>query len=1082
MSSGYPSTVILEANRRSSEEFKSGNFTNPSLFTNKVNDGFKINTGDVISVHSAYISELGAEGSEIEIKGIALNASKSVEITQTSHQSNTSYTNEVVFGQDERYINGHLLNSLVSSSYTINFRDDTLQMIVSPYKNANAEFYISLPWNYAYYSSRSEAQEATAWFDAQPSLEPTPSATATFGSIYTGNTTLLPFDKTWNRTDKRKYYPASGTTTSGSATVAVRNDNTRYAIFQNKDVIHTYGIAPDDVATAITEAQKGIKWGSDPSGNSISISNASYLLGDRQDRPVHGIYRDIALHPYTRIKTLLSASANLGYNSPSDVAAKITEDLLRTVDIKKKSVINTNVATAAIVNKKTVISTSAENQVNKLYKCASPWSYSSNNASRFNNWDNADTFNDRIIEYISAHETIGVKRPDLYEFGREIMPSEGYVLQSAYERDSSTKLLQTSIPWTSQNLKNLSDLIAIQQRYPELVDSDNLNGENFPELRGSSQSVFSAKDNLWFLHLNMSASNCSTLGYDLNDTRAAYWQGSAAGQANQGALQPSASMSTAPIFLSFNPETRDKDENHISGFNFDTSVYGFAVKHTTADSEEFISVKVFGVYKTTDKSRFFQTGDQPVQLDNIPKLTRIGWDYHFTAYGCPCIVLYNGMNGLNGTGYQRQGRAMTIQTEEVPAKEQQFLTLGDKIPEIYLGSPNISLAFAPDVDRFEWRNFHTSEVIGNLYNAGYKAESLYTIIGASGTSGSGVRYTNPDATPIPENPNSSVAVYKINKQLLKNNWTPIAASYLNDIDTEQFFTRFTATNNGSHTAIQSFPFLNPALPTNSIYDSQCGLFVLDWGVDEKSWNNSLWGIMGFKYQQTTGTAGNQTRVINSNDWSGMLENTTNADITNTDFDKLTRNMFGAPTYNLNPPCQQTPFFKTYSGNASHRYLPTISIPQETGQPLRALNIPTRTLRPYYTIRSNIINGKSSYFGGSGTGVSLPVVAVVDKVSNSGDFFNIDNNDLTFTATQPYTLSDITTSICDPDGSYSKLSDNSAVLYKVQRTIPADTNVVENILKEYQNKKKELLEFETAVNAPTPTTADIKGVLLQMIDK
>ena len=233
--------------------------------------------------------------------------------------------------------------------------------------------------------------------------------------------------------------------------------------------------------------------------------------------------------------------------------------------------------------------------------------------------------------------------------------------------------------------------------------------------------------------------------------------------------------------------------------------------------------------------------------------------------------------------------------------------------------------------------------------------------------------------------------------------------------------------------------------------------------------------MGFKYQQTTGTAGNQTRVINSNDWSGMLENTTNADITNTDFDKLTRNMFGAPTYNLNPPCQQTPFFKTYSGNASHRYLPTISIPQETGQPLRALNIPTRTLRPYYTIRSNIINGKSSYFGGSGTGVSLPVVAVVDKVSN------IDNNDLTFTATQPYTLSDITTSICDPDGSYSKLSDNSAVLYKVQRTIPADTNVVENILKEYQNKKKELLEFETAVNAPTPTTADIKGVLLQMIE-
>tara|TARA_R110000764_G_scaffold29689_1_gene69438 strand:+ start:133 stop:513 length:381 start_codon:yes stop_codon:yes gene_type:complete len=125
---------------------------------------------------------------------------------------------------------------------------------------------------------------------------------------------------------------------------------------------------------------------------------------------------------------------------------------------------------------------------------------------------------------------------------------------------------------------------------------------------------------------------------------------------------------------------------------------------------------------------------------------------------------------------------------------------------------------------------------------------------------------------------------------------------------------------------------------------------------------------------------------------------------------------------------------------------------------------------------------SSYFGGSGTGVALPVVAVVDKVSNSGDFFNIDNNDLTFTATQPYILSDITTSICDPDGSYSKLSDNSAVLYKVQRTIQADTNVVENILKEYQNKQKELAKFELAVDGPLePSKADIKGVVLQMLD-
>ena len=125
--SGYPSTVILEANRRASEEFKSGNFTNPSLFTNKVNDGFRVNTGDIISVHSAYISELGAEGSEIEIKGIALNASKSVDITTTTHQSNTSFTSDI-FRADKQLINGNLLNSLVTASHTINFRDDSINI------------------------------------------------------------------------------------------------------------------------------------------------------------------------------------------------------------------------------------------------------------------------------------------------------------------------------------------------------------------------------------------------------------------------------------------------------------------------------------------------------------------------------------------------------------------------------------------------------------------------------------------------------------------------------------------------------------------------------------------------------------------------------------------------------------------------------------------------------------------------------------------------------------------------------------------------------------------------------------------
>ena len=90
MSSGYPSTYILEANRLSSEEVKSGNNSNNALFTNKINNGLRLNTGDVVSVNSAYISELGAEGSQIEIKGKIidkLNASTVVEYNEVTHDA-----------------------------------------------------------------------------------------------------------------------------------------------------------------------------------------------------------------------------------------------------------------------------------------------------------------------------------------------------------------------------------------------------------------------------------------------------------------------------------------------------------------------------------------------------------------------------------------------------------------------------------------------------------------------------------------------------------------------------------------------------------------------------------------------------------------------------------------------------------------------------------------------------------------------------------------------------------------------------------------------------------------------------------
>ena len=65
----YTDTILLEANRKSSAEYLAGNFESNSTWINDLGAGIKLDIGDTISVHSAYISEIGNESATIEVKG-----------------------------------------------------------------------------------------------------------------------------------------------------------------------------------------------------------------------------------------------------------------------------------------------------------------------------------------------------------------------------------------------------------------------------------------------------------------------------------------------------------------------------------------------------------------------------------------------------------------------------------------------------------------------------------------------------------------------------------------------------------------------------------------------------------------------------------------------------------------------------------------------------------------------------------------------------------------------------------------------------------------------------------------------------
>jgi len=88
---------------------------------------------------------------------------------------------------------------------------------------------------------------------------------------------------------------------------------------------------------------------------------------------------------------------------------------------------------------------------------------------------------------------------------------------------------------------------------------------------------------------------------------------------------------------------------------------------------------------------------------------------------------------------------------------------------------------------------------------------------------------------------------------------------------------------------------------------------------------------------------------------------------------------------------------------------------------------------------------------------LPVVGIVDKMNGQGDFFFQQSEEMVFTNTQDRTISDIKTSVHNPDGSLANLDGNSCVLYRINRTIPADLTPVATLLQSKKKGDKKLAE-------------------------
>jgi hypothetical protein len=727
------------------------------------------------------------------------------------------------------------------------------------------------------------------------------------------------------------------------------------------------------------------------------------------------------------------------------------------------------------------------------------WQDSSGDPDQFGMGRNAAGLQDKVQNYLSAYSTIGVKRADLFEVGREVAAmspgnNAGVAINGVGEepkyswRDvwhpwimngavtdipqtpTSTDILGStrattdvilSYEWNDDNLKLLKRYFDTQAKYPELWTG--YNGGNAGENDSIIKKEGLLNTNSRFWHMNPVDGSSSDTNNQLNSLGNDNYEN---GQGTTPTTGTFTNKQSLPLFFYYD-ETRD---NIASGGNNDNELYyGMFIKrraHFPTDANQYDCIgvttkKVGGVpdYFWGQGADIDSSPPVPGAADAIGhSFTRtIGVDIHFNAYGTDAICLYSGLldatplntdPGVDASGIPEINRSPNEFPNQVyyahdEASPQETMDQGwyqtsTQIRERYCGANQIEMNFDTSASRFNFQLLHTPENIGNPVQAGFPAST-----------------TGGDA--VAELEGAKNPVIKVNKRLFPHEFCPDMIPY-----TSTFGAKFHTNNkagevragasDGEGENIQE-PY-NSNMSLWGIYDADSGIFIDDFGItDETMWNDSLWGILGFSYAQfnSSTTLNRQTRITDSVVQDNIGAITTNANMDAGEAINLVANINGVPMFSSTIGTQLACNFQNQAPGWGHmppnREIPpaiTIDASNNSAQ-VNAANLPRKMLRPYFLVRSNLI-GDVSYLGGNDSGQGLPIIYVVNKENGFGDFYFQGESSTEFTITKEKTITSITTSIHDADFSLAPVDENSAIIYKITKQVNANMNVAQEVMK------------------------------------
>jgi len=698
---------------------------------------------------------------------------------------------------------------------------------------------------------------------------------------------------------------------------------------------------------------------------------------------------------YAIYKDFYKVSVTEGFNTPENIGEEVTKQL-KNADAGDKF---------TIVDKKGLerdITLTFNTNNYKPFLCGSTDTFSKSAFEEYK--DSGDR--QKALDYNSNYYNIYCLRPEIREAGQKVNSYEGFNnLEQLVLTQRPNQNIITSLLWNNDNLEKLRDLFKAEKLYPELF-----NNENFFKIQGR-KNIYgknNSVENVRFLHINPKYYPSLDEKYLGGDNFSA-------------TTSTDTSRQSLPLFIYYDS---DKEDTYTEGQDVNNLSYGFALKYTLGTTDYIeLEVKAIG---GVNPNAYVPVPDSDPPESRIHSNSQIGFDWSFNAYGSVCAC---GLNNRCDKDYAQINEWGIINASASGIAEKN--PTSGLLRYNYVGATNPIFRYDTNQSRFFFSQLHTPELAGQSeIQAGDMGQ---------------------DPIPPDNTKDGGAEVYKINKRVNRYTYTPNMRPY--DVSVKGKY-KYPSSEPEKERTIS---IKNRNIKSWCVFDSVCGVFISDLGYDKEDFSRGLWGILGFSYDDLFSpiTAENNRLVRVTPDRKSQSLITTNSTIVSTDTRDYIVNQFGAVYFTTQIPSSSIIEYDTIVAEGGGMKIIQVdpAITQGTNSiEIVGRDLPRSMLKPYYTIRSDIIDD-NHYIGGENSKSILPVVAICDKQYSGNDFIFGADNQFTFTITKKKVITSITTAITDPNQSFASVDPDSAVIYKVMKNVRNDESLVSTYLKNLEKQRK-----------------------------